>query len=204
MVEPPQPAARAPFRARFLPQPISVLWHGCLRFGGARKVELSVHASFMLTLLGVTFLLAQALFPRLFPGWTPSAYWLVASAVALTDGLAGLLHELGHAAVAMAHGRRVDRITLYGLVAAVRRSSHPGRPHEQILVAMAGPASHLLLAATLWAAWQHLPVDNEPLRVAAGFPAVSNLAVAVLNLVPVLPLDGGRAARALVTVVLRI
>jgi Zn-dependent protease len=40
--------------------------------------------------------------------------------------------------------------------------------------------------------------------VAAGFPAVSNLAVGLLNLMPVLPLDGGRAARALLAVVLRV
>ena len=60
------------------------------------------------------------------------------------------------------------------------------------------------LACALGAAWHVLPTDNEPLRVAAGFPAVSNLAVGLLNLMPVLPLDGGRAARALLAVVLRV
>jgi Zn-dependent protease len=181
-----------------------VVWHGCVRLGRSRRVGLSIHPAFVLTLLGITWLLAQALFPRLFPGWTPGAYWLVASAVALTDALAGLLHELGHAGVAMARGRRVEHITLYGLAAAVRRHGDPARPRDQLLIAMAGPACHLLLACALWAAWHLLPVDNEPLRVAAGFPALSNLAAGVLNLMPVLPLDGGRAARALLAVLLRV
>jgi Zn-dependent protease len=181
-----------------------VVWHGRLCLGAARHVELSIHPTFVLSLLGITWLLAQAFFPRLFPGWTPGAYWLVATAVALTDALAGLLHELGHAGVAMARGRRVDHITLYGLVAAVRRSADPGRPRDQLLIAVAGPACHLLLAGTLWAAWHLLPVDNEPLRVAAAFPALSNLAAGVLNLMPVLPLDGGRAARALLAVIVRV
>jgi Zn-dependent protease len=182
----------------------AVVWHGSLRLGATRQVEVSIHAGFVLTLLGVTWLLANALFPRLFPGWTPLAYWLVASAVAAVDALAGLLHELGHAGVALARGRRVDRITLYGLAAAVTRSADPARPRDQLLIAMAGPACHLMVAFALAAAWHVLPVDNEPLRVAAGFPAVSNLAVGLLNLMPVLPLDGGRAARALLAVVLRV
>jgi Zn-dependent protease len=108
------------------------------------------------------------------------------------------------AGVAMARGRRVDHITLYGLVAAVRRSADPGRPRDQLLIAMAGPACHLLLACALGAAWHLLPVDNEPLRVAAAFPALSNLAAGVLNLMPVHPLDGGRAARALLAVIVRV
>jgi Zn-dependent protease len=49
-----------------------------------------------------------------------------------------------------------------------------------------------------------LPHDNEPLRVATGLPAISNFAVGVLNLLPVSPLDGSRAARALVGVIFRV
>src|SRR5205085_6117133 len=124
------------------------------------------------TVVVVTWVLAQAFFPRLFPGWPAQSYWLVAFAVAATDGLAGLLHELGHAIVALARGRRVYRITLYGLAAAARRSSGPARPRDQFAIALAGPVSHLLVASVLLCAWTFLPIDNEPLRVAAGFPAV--------------------------------
>jgi len=175
-----------------------VLWHGWLHVGNHHRIELNLHVFFALTMVAVTWLLALAVLPRLFPGWQPSSYWLVASAVAITDGLAGLVHELGHAGMAMARGRKVSRITLYGLAAAGRRSAGPIRSRDQALIAVAGPLSHLLLATALWATWNMLPIDNEPLRVAAGFPALSNFAAGLFNLLPVSPLDGGRAARALI------
>jgi Zn-dependent protease len=182
-----------------------MVWRGRFQFGARHSIELSLHLWFVLTLVTVTWLLGAAFFPWLFPGWSVGAYWLVAAAVALTDGLAGLLHELGHAAVAMARGKRVCRITLYGLAAAVRRSSGtPNKPRDQLAIAIAGPLSHLLVASVLYAAWGVLPHDNEPLRVATGLPAISNFAVGVFNLLPVSPLDGSRAARALVGVIFRV
>jgi Zn-dependent protease len=171
---------------------------------GQHQLELSLHLLFGLTLVAITGLLGQALLPRLFPDWTPRVSWLVALAVALTDSLAGLLHELGHAAAAMAKGRRVYRITLYGLAAAVRRSGGPVCPRDQAAIAIAGPLSHLLIASLLWATWSVLPDDNQPLRVATGLPALSNFAMGVFNLLPISPLDGGRAARALLALVFRI
>jgi Zn-dependent protease len=73
-----------------------------------------------------------------------------------------------------------------------------------LAIAIAGPLSHLLVASLLWAAWSFLPDDNLPWRVATGFPAFSNFSVGVLNLLPVSPLDGGRAARALIAAVFRV
>jgi Zn-dependent protease len=174
-----------------------LVWSGALHVGNHHRIELNLHGFFLLTVVLVTCALAQAVLPRLFPDWPPVAYWLVGATVAGMDALAGLLHELGHAGVAMARGRRVSRITLYGLAAAVRRSSGPTRSGDQVLIAMAGPLSHLLVACALWATWNMLPYDNEPLRVAAGLPALSNFIAGVFNLLPVSPLDGGRAARAL-------
>jgi Zn-dependent protease len=181
-----------------------VVWRVYLHLGGSHKLELSLHLFFLLTVVAVTWLLGQAVLPRMFPGWALGAYWSVALAVALTDSAAGLLHELGHAVAAIGKGRRVYRITLYGLAAAARRSSGPTCPRDQVAIAVAGPVSHLLVASLLWAAWGLLPVDNQPLRVATGWPAVSNFAMGLFNLLPVSPLDGGRAARALMAALFRV
>jgi Zn-dependent protease len=176
-----------------------VLWSGRLHLGGSQGIEVSLHIGFVLTLITVTWLLALALFPYLFPGWSPGLYWLVATGVALIDSVAGLAHELGHAIVAVARGRRVYHISLHGLVAAARRSAGPSRPRDQFAIALAGPVSHLLVACALLCAWRLLPIDNEQLRVAMGFPAISNFAAGLVNLLPISPLDGGRVARAVVT-----
>jgi Zn-dependent protease len=180
-----------------------MMWRTWFSLGGRRRVQLNLHVFFVLTLVTVTWLLALGLLPHLFPGWPPSAYWLVASCVATIDGVAGLVHELGHAVVAVARGRRVYRITLYGVTAAARRSSGASHPRDQFAIALAGPVSHLVIACALLCTWQLLPIDNEPLRVATGFPAVSNFLTGLLNLLPVSPLDGGRIARALIAGVVR-
>lgn len=78
------------------------------------------------------------------------------------------------------------------------------RPRDQFAIAVAGPVSHLLIASVLWAAWNWLPDDNLPMRVATGFPAVTNFTVGLLNLVPISPLDGGRVARALIAGIFRV
>jgi Zn-dependent protease len=181
-----------------------VVWRVRLYLGGQCRVELNLHVLFVPTLITLTWILAIPFLPNVFPGWHPLAYWLVATTVTLTDTFAALVHELGHAIAALARGRRVYRITLYGVAAAVRRSSGPPRPRDQFAIALAGPVSHLLVASALLCAWTILPNDNEPLRVAAGFPAVSNLAVGMLNLLPIAPLDGARVARALVAGMFRV
>jgi Zn-dependent protease len=174
-----------------------VVWRGWFRLGKSHEIELSLHLFFVLTVLVVTSVLAQVFFPRFFPGWTTVVYWLVAISVTLTDSLAGLLHELGHAVVALARGRSVYCITLYGWAAATRRSSGTARTRDTVAIALAGPLSHLLMASALLFIWTLLPPENEPLRVAAGFPALSNFIVGMVNLLPVTPLDGGRVVRAL-------
>src|SRR5712692_3908896 len=127
-----------------------VLWRGRFSFGTAHTIELNVHLFFVLTLVSVTCLLALAFFPSFFPGWHPASYWFVAIAVAVTDSVAGLLHELGHAVVAIARGRRVYTITLYGLTGVARRSGGPTRPRDQLAISVAGPLCHLLIASLLY------------------------------------------------------
>jgi Zn-dependent protease len=108
-----------------------------------------------------------------------------------------LLHELGHALVAHRRGLRVSGVYLHLLpFAYVER----GQPHDELAVALAGPATSLAVAAALWiplGAGAGLPttVDGwfaDPVPLACGV----NLLMGVVNLVPALPLDGGRALRA--------
>ena len=180
------------------------MWRCWLRFGKSRQIELSLHPLFVVTMVAVTYVLAVGFLPRVFPGWEATVYWLVAATVTLTDSLAGLLHELAHAAAAMARGRSVYRITLYGVAAAAHRSRGPVRPRDQLAIALAGPMAHLLVASALLYIWTLLPIDNQALRVATGFPALSNLAVGLLNLMPIAPLDGSRVARALIAAIFRV
>jgi Zn-dependent protease len=171
-----------------------------LRLVGEQPVEVAVHLGCVVTPLVVSCLLAQLALPAVFPGWDARTYWLVGGWIALADTAAGLLHELGHAVVALAHGRQVYRITLYGLAATGRRAASHG-PHEQLLIALAGPLSHVALAAVFWLSWRLAPHDNLALRTATAFPAVTNLLLGLLNLIPLRPLDGRRVAASAVHII---
>lgn len=102
-----------------------------------------------------------------------------------------LLHELGHAAVARQLGVRVSTIELGFFGGAARMEAMPRQPRHELAIAAAGPAVSLALggAGLGLAALTHLP-----LLAMIGW---INLVIAGFNLIPALPMDGGRILRAL-------
>jgi len=123
-----------------------------------------------------------------------------------------VLHELGHSMVAMHYGVKVKDITLLpiGGVAQMRRM--PAKPSQELLVALAGPAVNVAIAAVLallfWTSVDgHLPVLFRLIRLAFRpggqglllYLLLANAGMAVFNLIPAFPMDGGRVLRALLT-----
>ncbi|HEY0696816.1 MAG TPA: site-2 protease family protein [Micromonospora sp.] len=107
------------------------------------------------------------------------------------------LHELGHALTARRYGIGVRGITLELLGGYTELDRDAPRPAVDLLVALAGPAVSLLLAGGAVLATMVLPAGGLPYELAVQL-ALSNLVVAVFNALPGLPLDGGRALRAVV------
>jgi len=116
-----------------------------------------------------------------------------------------VLHELGHAVVAMRKGGEVQEILLLPIGGAARMSRLPPRPRDELLMAVAGPAVSLTLFLALYLGGACLPLEAEMVPVFGaqlhinGVQAVGllNLTLAVFNLVPAFPMDGGRVLRAL-------
>lgn len=111
-------------------------------------------------------------------------------------------HEFGHALTARRYGIRTRDVTLYPIGGLARLERIPEVPRQELLVALAGPAVNLAIAGILFAlvgAWR---LDELPASLEAGgspwmrFIAV-NLWLALFNLIPAFPMDGGRALRAL-------
>lgn len=113
-----------------------------------------------------------------------------------------LLHELGHALTARRLGIGVRRITLELLSGWTEMDRDAPAPREDALVSLAGPAVSLLLGGAATAAALALPERTVPGQIAFQL-AVSNVLVAVFNVLPGLPLDGGRALRAALWAVLK-
>ncbi|WP_116048048.1 site-2 protease family protein [Amycolatopsis palatopharyngis] len=143
----------------------------------------------------VVVVLYAPLVGRLLPGAGTATAWSLAAAFAVLLGLSVLAHELGHAVVALRLGIPVRRVRLFLLGGLSEVTRTPRRPAHEGLVAAAGPVVSILLAALCALLLLAVPSGGAAWLLVAEC-AVANLAVGVFNLLPGLPLDGGRMLRA--------
>lgn len=171
---------------------------GTFRVGSIRGIAIRVHTSWLLAVAFVTWSLATALYPEISRGWGATTYWLLAllSTVLLFGSV--LLHELSHCVVAQARGLQVDNITLFVLGGVSNIRTEAERPWDELLVAIVGPLTSLLIGG-LCAAAVHL-VPGIPLQATAvlTYLWLVNVLLGLFNLVPGFPLDGGRVLRAVI------
>jgi Zn-dependent protease/CBS domain-containing protein len=127
-------------------------------------------------------------------GATP---WIIGSAAAVGLFVAILLHELGHSVVAMRFGFPIDSITLWILGGIAQLSDQPEDWKQELLIALAGPAVSVGLAALTWGVLQVTPAALDRVQFVLAYLTLMNVVLAVFNLIPAFPMDGGRVLRAL-------
>jgi Zn-dependent protease len=160
-------------------------------------IPVRVHLSWLLVFGLVTWSLAAGYFPGEYPGWTPVSYWAIGAVTALVFFASILIHELGHSWVARRNGIPIQSITLFVFGGMARISREPEAPGVEFRTAVAGPVTSFVLAGLFAGAWQVFR-DVPLLAAPAIWLARINFLVAVFNLVPGFPLDGGRLFRAVV------
>jgi len=163
-------------------------------FGFKVRVDISL---LFLALL-VTWSLASAVFPPQLPGLDRAAYWWMGVAGTIGLFFSLIFHELSHSLVARRYGLPIRGITLFIFGGVAEMSDEPPSAKAEFWMALAGPAASILLALSAWAlsglgAAAGLP---EPVTAVVGYLALINAVLAVFNLVPAYPLDGGRVLRA--------
>lgn len=155
------------------------------------------------TVLVIALLLAQGLAMAVLPASAPhrptGVYWFVALVVAVVFLGSVLAHEVAHALVARHYGMRVRRITLWLLGGVAELDGQPPHARADLLIAVAGPAVSAGCAALFGAAAVQVgAIGSSPLAAASlAWLALVNGVVAVFNLLPGAPLDGGRVLRAI-------
>jgi Zn-dependent protease len=123
--------------------------------------------------------------------------WLIGVVAAVGLFFSVALHELGHAWVARRYGIGVESITLWILGGLASLSSMPKEWNREFWIAIAGPITSLLTGVAFWAGLLALP-ESAPVAVfVVGWLAVTNVVLAVFNLLPAFPMDGGRILRSL-------
>lgn len=180
----------------------SVSWS--LRLGSVSGIAIRVHFTFALLVAAFASHLGDEAGPR-------GALF----GVLLVSGLFGcvVLHELGHALVAQRFGVAVREIVLLPIGGVARLLSEPKKPLHELLIAIAGPLVNVVLALAAFAALGGAvpPFEPEALQARAmAAPSAesllvlllySNVTLALFNMLPALPMDGGRVLRALLSFV---
>ena len=168
---------------------------GTVRIARILGVDVRVHITWLVAVFLVTWSLARGFFPSEFPGWDGEVYWATGvSGAGLLFGSV-LLHELAHCVLARARGLPVNGITLFifGGVSAIQTDRENAA--DEFLIAIVGPLTSVALAGASWALTL-LPEAGTPLEALLIYLTFINVALALFNLVPGFPLDGGRVLRA--------
>ena len=111
--------------------------------------------------------------------------------------LAVLLHEISHALVARHYGYRVESITLHFLGGMTAVDGEARTPRQEFWIAVVGPLTSIGIGVAAYLTLQLLPTQGVVPFVVGGL-FISNVAIGILNMIPGLPLDGGRVLKALV------
>lgn len=169
--------------------------NGNIRIGNLFGIPFYVNPSWFFVLGLVTLSYGQELsqFPQL-NGLTP---WLLGFVAAVLLFASVVAHELGHSFVAIAQGINVKSITLFlfGGLATLEKESET--PLQAFLVAIAGPVVSLILFGLFLVIGTNISL-SPPLTAIISLLAIINLSLAIFNMIPGLPLDGGNVLKAVV------
>ena len=171
---------------------------GSLRLGRIRGIEIAIHPSLLLAFFLIAWTLAGTWLPQLLPRRPTTFYWTLGLIGALGLFVSVLLHEFGHALAAQARGIRVPNITLFIFGGVANIAMEPRTPRDEFWITLFGPLTSLALAGVGAAVWY---VTRGTLRPVAALGLVLgfiNLQLAVFNLIPGFPLDGGRILRSII------
>jgi Zn-dependent protease len=170
------------------------------RIGSVFGIEIRIDYSWFVIFVLILWTLTRNVFPTAHPGEASGTYLVMGLAGTLLFFASLLAHELAHSLVARARGIPVHSITLFIFGGVARTTAEFESPGDEFRIAAAGPLSSLLIAALFWLVARAGAALALPVAVTgvASYLALINFVLAVFNLFPGFPLDGGRLFRALV------
>ena len=176
------------------------------------SIDITVDWSLLIIFALIVMGLASGVFPQWHPHWSALTTWATAVVAAVLFFTSVLLHELSHALVGRRNGIEVKRITLFVFGGMAQIEHEPGRWPAELWMAIVGPLTSLLIgivclyAGTVGLALgaieragglQRLLAAANPSETLLLWLGQINVLLALFNLVPAFPLDGGRVLRAL-------
>ncbi len=160
-------------------------------------IPIGLDPSWFLIFILITWMLASSYFPNEFSHWPKYQYWIIGAATAILFFASVVFHELGHSIVALRYKIPVKSITLFIFGGIAQIGSEPPSAIAEFFIAIAGPVASFILAA-FFGLLQTVSSSFAPLFAMTKYLAFINGSLAVFNLIPGFPLDGGRVFRAVI------
>jgi Zn-dependent protease/predicted transcriptional regulator len=172
------------------------------KLGRIFGIAVGLHYSWIIIALLVTLSL-RSQFAAAHPDWNDAATWTTAIITGLLFFVSILLHELSHAAVAKLRGLPVRAITLFALGGVAQIEKDAADAKTEFWMGIIGPIASVFigivcLALSFLLGWNLADEPNGPIAAMFMWLGVINIALAIFNMVPGFPLDGGRVLRAIV------
>lgn len=162
-------------------------------------IPIYAHYSWLPVFPFYAWAIASGLLPRQAPGLSTVEYWALGLLTTFLLFVSVLVHELAHATMARAEGLGTGNITLYMFGGLASLNSQPAQPSSEFKIAVVGPAASFLIGMTFFLSVE-LFLRGTPHRAIGQVLrhlGIVNLFLAGFNILPGLPLDGGRVLRAL-------
>lgn len=168
---------------------------GALKVAKIGGIEISVHWTWIVIFFLIAWASATRILDDWFPEWSDGQRWLGGVAISALFFASLLLHELAHSFVAIRKGIDVRGIMLFALGGVSNLKGEPKTASDEFQIAVVGPATSFLLGVLFIAGWAVLrPFSEGPALISAQL-GVMNGIIAVFNMLPGFPLDGGRVFR---------
>ena len=174
------------------------MFSNAVKLFAIRGFDIKFDPSWLIIAALITWSLSQNYFPQTFPDYSVTVYLLMGLAAMILFFASLLLHELAHSVIARQLGVPVGSITLFLFGGVAELEAEPQSASVEFWVALAGPIMSVLLAIGFWMlSWISSAADGlEVVTAVLTYLATINLVLALFNLVPAFPLDGGRIFRA--------
>ena len=180
-----------------------------VQLGRIAGIEIGVHFSWFVILGLITWSLANGLLPSLNASWNETTLWALGLLLAISLFASVLVHELAHSLVAKARGFEVQGITLFLLGGVSSLKSDARHARDEFIISAVGPAASLVLAGLFWLLASIIGRDAvlifspqgrplDAIETALNYLWFLNLLLAIFNLLPAFPLDGGRVLRSII------
>jgi len=173
-----------------------------IRLGRLFGIEIGLHYSWLIIALLLTLSLT-AHFQATHPSWDRGLIWTLAGVTAVLFFASIVTHELAHAAVARTRGLPVRSITLFALGGVARIEKEATDPKSEFWIGVIGPIASAIigiccLGLALGFGWRGSLSAETPLLAMLVWLGYINIMLAVFNMTPGFPLDGGRVLRAFI------